>query len=184
MTESAYNSLSGQQRRRLVARAVLRPTLTSSLLVVLYFTLPIGERPTGRTELLLALGLLAVGVLIAYQARAIARSRFPRLKAVEAFALSVPWFLVIFSAAYFLMAHDRPGAFSEHLTRLDALYFTVTVFSSVGFGDIAPRSEPARVVTVIQMLGDLLLVGVAVRILLGAVQIGLRRRTEGDPQGD
>jgi Ion channel len=31
----------------------------------------------------------------------------------------------------------------------------VTVFSTVGFGDITPRSEAARIVLIVQMLGDL-----------------------------
>ncbi|MEZ0070513.1 voltage-gated potassium channel [Streptacidiphilus sp. MAP12-20] len=180
MNDPDSEGMTKAERRRLVIRAVLRPTLTSTCLVVLYFVLPIGERATATTEALLAVGLLAVVVLIALQARAIARSRFPRIRAIEAFALSVPLFLVIFSASYFLMERAQPVAFSQHLTRLDALYFTVTVFSSVGFGDIVPRSEPARIVTTIQMLGNLLLIGVAVRILLGAVQVGLRRKTTAD----
>ena len=43
----------------------------------------------------------------------------------------------------------------QPLTRADALYFAVTVFSTVGFGDITPESEAARVVLIVQMLGDL-----------------------------
>ncbi len=30
-----------------------------------------------------------------------------------------------------------PAAFNETLTRIDSLYFTLTVFATVGFGDIA-----------------------------------------------
>ncbi|WP_042424403.1 potassium channel family protein [Streptacidiphilus anmyonensis] len=182
MTESQYESLTKAERRRIVARALLRPALTSSCLVLLYFTLPIGERVSVKTVLLLAAGLLAVGVLIGFQTRAIARSPYPRLQAIEAFALAVPLYLLLFSAAYVVMAAYRPAAFSQHLSRFDSLYFTVTVFSSVGFGDIVPRSEPARFVTTIQMLGNLLLLGVAVRIILEAVQVGLRRRGEGGPE--
>lgn len=184
MTQSTYQSLPKGERRRLLVRAVLRPTVISTCLVALYFTLPIGERATARTEFLIAAGLLAVGILIAFQARLISRSRYPRLQAVEAFSLSVPLYLLLFSAAYFLMATSQPSAFTQRLTRLDSLYFTVTVFSSVGFGDIAPRSEPARIVTMIQMLGNLLIVGFAVRVLLGAVQVGLQRRAGGDPKSD
>jgi hypothetical protein len=54
----------------------------------------------------------------------------------------------------------------------------VTVFSTVGFGDIVPRSEVARIVLMVQMLGDLALLGAGARILLGAVRRGLERRTD------
>ncbi|MGO8982823.1 MAG: potassium channel family protein, partial [Streptosporangiaceae bacterium] len=66
------------------------------------------------------------------------------------------------------------------LTKTDALYFTVTVFSTVGFGDITPKSEAARVVLIVQMLGDIAILGAGARILLGAVRRGRQRRTETD----
>lgn len=62
------------------------------------------------------------------------------------------------------------------LGRTDALYFTVTVFSTVGFGDIAPRSEFARIITMIQMITGLLVVGLVTKILLGAMQTAVQRR--------
>jgi hypothetical protein len=37
----------------------------------------------------------------------------------------------------------------------------------VGFGDITPESEAARVVLIVQMLGDLAILSVGIRILLG-----------------
>ncbi|MEU2589173.1 potassium channel family protein, partial [Streptomyces avermitilis] len=70
----------------------------------------------------------------------------------------------------------RPNTFSESLSRTDALYFAMTVFSTVGFGDITPRSEPARLLTTGQMTVNLLLIGVAARFLVNAVQEGRRQR--------
>jgi hypothetical protein len=62
------------------------------------------------------------------------------------------------------------------MSRVGALYFTVTVFATVGFGDIVPVTDAARIVVMVQMVGDLVLVGVGVRVLLGAVQLGLERK--------
>ncbi|MGP7997588.1 MAG: potassium channel family protein, partial [Streptosporangiaceae bacterium] len=64
-----------------------------------------------------------------------------------------------------------------------ALYFAVTVFSTVGFGDITPKSEAARVVLIVQMLGDLALHGAGVRVLLGAVRRGQQRQDTSDQDG-
>src|SRR4030095_7505227 len=73
-------------------------------------------------------------------------------------------------------AVERPDPqahpFTEPLNRTDALYFTITVFSTVGFGDIAPLATAARVTTMVQMLGDLVVVGVGPGGLPGRVKGG------------
>jgi uncharacterized membrane protein YtjA (UPF0391 family) len=74
---------------------------------------------------------------------------------------------------YFLMALDSPETFTaEPLTRVDALYLTVTVFSTVGFGDISAASQPARILVTIQMILNLIVLGAGVRLLTGAVKRG------------
>jgi hypothetical protein len=74
------------------------------------------------------------------------------------------------------MADADAGAFSELLGRTDALYFTITVFATVGFGDITPKTDLARVATMVQMLGDLLVVGLVLQVMVGAVKAGRQRR--------
>jgi hypothetical protein len=108
--------------------------------------------------------------------RAILGSDYPALRAIEALAAAIPLFLLVFAATYFKLADVRPQAFTEPLTRTDALYFTVTVFATVGFGDIAPVATAARVTVMVQMLGDLLVVGLVLRGMLGAVRTSLQRR--------
>ena len=56
------------------------------------------------------------------------------------------------------------------------LYFTVTVFSTVGFGDITAKTETARLVTG-QMIADLIILGLAIKIIVGAVKRGQQRQT-------
>jgi hypothetical protein len=80
------------------------------------------------------------------------------------------------------MGRSDPQQFSEPLTRLDAAYFTVTVFATVGFGDITAVSETARAVVTVQMLGGLVLVGLIARVVVGAVQEARTRRSEGRTQ--
>jgi len=76
------------------------------------------------------------------------------------------------------MERASAASFTQPLTRTDALYFTVTVFSTVGFGDITAKSEAARVVLIVQMLADLAVLGAGVRVLLGAVQRGRERGSD------
>jgi hypothetical protein len=145
--------------------------------VVAYFVLPFEGGRAARTFVALTLGIVLLGVVVAIQAWRITRDDYPRLRAAETLATTLPLFIVMFAATYAVIDSATDGAFTEPLSRLDSLYFTVTVFSTVGFGDIAPRSDPARVVTMVQMFGGLVYVGLVVKVLLAAVQVGVRRRS-------
>jgi voltage-gated potassium channel len=161
--------------RRRVLRSLLRATFTSTVLVVLYYWLPLtGALDTSTGALLLA-GLALFAGIITWQVRAILRSDYPGLRAIEALAAAIPMFLLVFAATYVKLADAQPSAFSEPLSRTDALYFTITVFSTVGFGDITPVATPARVIAMVQMLGDLVVVGLVLQVMLGAVKEGRQR---------
>jgi voltage-gated potassium channel len=162
--------------RRRVLAALLRASLTSTVLVVLYYALPLTGRLDASTTVWLLGGLLGFAAIITWQVRAILGSHYPGLRAIEALAAAIPLFLLVFAAAYVKMADAQPPAFSEPLSRTDALYFTITVFSTVGFGDITPVATAARVVAMVQMLGDLVVVGLVLRVMLGAVKEGRQRR--------
>jgi len=113
---------------------------------------------------------------VTFQVSWISRSRFPRLRAVEALAISLPLFLLLFSGTYVAMAAVSAGNFGQKLTHTDALYFTVTVFTTVGFGDITAKSEGARLLVTGQMVADLVILGIGARIILGAVTRGRQRQ--------
>jgi voltage-gated potassium channel len=183
MTDDRDQGLPPAKRRRLIFWAVLRSVLVATVLVVLYYFLPLDRPWDSDTAIRLLIGLLVFAGLMVWAVRSIAGSRYPGLRAAETLALILPLFLLLFASTYFLMERASATSFTEPLTRTDALYFTVTVFSTVGFGDITAKSEAARVVLIIQMLADLALLGAGIRILLGAVQRGRERssQTADDP---
>jgi hypothetical protein len=155
--------------RRLILAALARTTLTVVGVLVVYYVVPLDRTFRARTLVELLIGLVAFGALVAWQVRGILRSDAPVLRAVESVALTIPLFLVVFAAVYVSLASTDAGAFTEPLTRTDSLYFVVTVFATVGFGDITPVTEVARVVTTVQMVSDLLLIGLVLRVFLTAV---------------
>ncbi|HEX7210799.1 MAG TPA: potassium channel family protein [Propionibacteriaceae bacterium] len=109
--------------------------------------------------------------MTAYQVWAILRAAHPRVRGIEALATIVLLFLLLFAATYFLMSHTSSSNFNVHaLTRTDSIYFTVTVFATVGFGDISPASQVARLVVTAQMIFNLIVLGLGVRLIVGAVQ--------------
>jgi len=177
MTSDPYQELASAKRRRLVYGAVLRGLLTTTVLVVLYYVLPY-QALNGDTALRILAGMVVFTGITAWQVKTIIGSRYPALKAAQALGLVLPLYLLVFASTYYVMERASAATFTEPLTRTDALYFTVTVFSTVGFGDIAPKSEAARIVLIVQMLGDLALLGLGARVLLGAVRRGRQRQTD------
>ncbi len=153
---------------------MLRPALSAVAVLVVYYALPLDGTSVG-TLFALALGLTALAGMLSWQVRAIVRSKRPRLRAIEALATAVPFFLVLFAAVYVGLSRSDPAAFTEALDRTDALYFTVTTFATVGFGDIAPLAREARIIAMIQMLAGMALLGGGLKLLLGAVRVGLNR---------
>lgn len=98
-------------------------------------------------------------------------------------ATVVPLVIVAFAIFYVAVSNADPDAFSEPVTKVNGLYFTVTVLSTVGFGDIAPRADGSRIAVTVQILVDLLLVGVLVRVIIGASRIAVERR-KAEAQGN
>ena len=134
--------LTRPQARRLIARALLLSLLPTMVLIGLYSWLPLdafAREPIWVSLLVGGALLLAVGF---WEVRAILRATYPGIRAVQALSTTVPLFLLLFSALYFVLETNTPETFNVHpLTRVDTLYFTITVFGTVGFGDIAPRAR-------------------------------------------
>ena len=181
MTRKHYDELTPAARKRLVVASLLRAGASVTLLVLVYYTVPVDRPLNPATWIGFGLGLVAFAVVITWQVRAILASDIPRLRAVQAVAVGLPMLLLLFASVYLRISLASPDSFSEALGRTDALYFTVTVFTTVGFGDIAPRSELARILTMIQMLAGLVVVGLVAKVLLGAVQTAVRRRESERP---
>ncbi len=153
---------------------LLRALATAVVLVALYYLLPLDH--IKNVPLALAGGLLVLLAVVAWQLRAIVRAKEPAVRAIVALALTVPLFLLLFASAYFVMEKGSPASFTHPLTRTDALYFVVTTFSTVGYGDITPVSQTARIVVTVQMLLDLLALGLGIRAFVGAVQLARQSR--------
>jgi hypothetical protein len=170
--------LSARERRQLIVNGSLRTIAIVGALMAWYYLAPLDHLNWLSLGVALVIGVVVVVFVAVYQVRAVLGSPYPAIRAVEALAAIVFFFLVLFSILYFVLAKDSTTAFNvTSLTRTDALYFTVTTFSTVGYGDIAAASQTARLMVIIQIVLDLILLGLGLRVLVGAVQVSRSRRS-------
>jgi voltage-gated potassium channel len=183
MTDSTATAPDAPQQAKpqpgIIVRSLLRALASSAALVTLYYLLPLDHSARWLAITMLVIGLVGLIGLIAFQVRAIIASPFPGLRAVEALATSLPLFLLLFASTYVVMGAITAGSFNQPMTHSNALYFTVTVFATVGFGDITATTETARLLVTGQMIIDLIILGIGARVILGAVQRSRQQQPHG-----
>jgi voltage-gated potassium channel len=163
---------------RKIVQMLLRALASTAVLVTVYYLLPLNHSSRWLAITMLVIGLVLLTGLVAVQVRWVATSRYPKLRAIEALATSVPLFLLLFASTYVVTAAIAVGSFSQPMTHTNALYFTVTVFATVGFGDITAQTEAARLLVTGQMILDLIILGVGARVIVGAITRGRQRRAQ------
>jgi hypothetical protein len=160
------------QRRR-----ILRVLIAEAGLVVVFTLLPLAGRAWAIGVVIGLAAVVASVVIVSRRGKGVARSATPMLDAV----LVASWMLVLlvtgFAAIYFTMATHGDQVAGLH-TRLDAIYFTLTTLSTVGFGDIVATSQAARAVVSVQIVFNLTFVAVGVRVLIGLGRRGLVSRND------
>ncbi len=169
-------------RRSAVIGSVLRVAGLNLVLALIYVYAPLGQRLHGRVALELTLALVVAIGVAGWEVHKITRSSLPEARALEAIAMTLPLVLLPFAATYYVMARTAAGSFSTELSRLDALYFVMTTFSTVGYGDIVPKTEAARAVVMGQMVVDLILVGLIAKVIFGVART--RRESLRNTPGD
>lgn len=151
--------------RRETVLAVARGVLTTVFVLVAFVLLPVGEVFEFGVVFWFAVGVALVAGSLVLQLRSIARARHPELRAIEAIGILLPVGIVAFASVYLVLSQRDPAAFSEPLGPVDAIYYTVAVLTTVGFGDITAVSPVARVLVTVQMLVGLVLLGAVVRLI-------------------
>jgi voltage-gated potassium channel len=176
-----FAELNAPTRRRLIAGAALRIALTTGSLLAAYYVLPLDNvGDIAALVYFLVSAAIFVSAMI-WQVRSITRADHPGLRAVEAIGVALPLLVILFAVVYISLADADPANFSVQLSRSAGLYFTITVLSTVGFGDIVPKTDTARLVVSLQMLLDLVVVGAILKVIVGAARTGFERR-QGEPE--
>lgn len=152
--------------RGAAGRWLSSPTTLVAVLV-LYFAVPVRVGPSpGRLVLELVLTFVAVG----WVATVVAREARRQVEGVDVglrgrhLALLLELALVLFALTYYLLAVHGTDQMVGIETRVDALYFTASTMGTVGYGDIHPVGQLARVVATAHIVFDVVFLALAARV--------------------
>lgn len=133
--------------------------------LVLFFAVPVrGGAPAGalvRDALIALVGMALVAWVVVRQVRGAGRHELSPLQLL----MLVELVACIFSLAYYSLAVHDQGQFVGIHTRLDALYFTLTTMTTVGYGDIHAAAQLARALVCVHLAFNLVFLGLLARLL-------------------
>jgi hypothetical protein len=141
-------------------------------LVAAYFLVPL-EGSLAFRLFCYAVGLALVVFVIGRQMRRHFASRNNDIR-IDSLALAIVLTVLLFALTYYTLNTAQPGDFAELTTRVDALYYSLTIATTTGFGDVSAHSQLARVLVSLQLVFNMLLVATAVPLLTRTVR---ERRT-------
>jgi hypothetical protein len=126
---------------------------------------------TRSTELPLALAFGAIAFIAASLTILVFNldRRERRRLILGAAILDLVSFIAALGASYFMLS-GADGQVSGIKTHLDALYFAVTILTTVGFGDIQALGQTARLLATTQMLFDFAYLAAIIALLTDRVR--------------
>ena len=142
---------------------------------IAFAVLPWGDVSLGSGPLVVvffALGVVGTAALVFSQALAYRQAAGAGTAKLRGLLVAVYIAVLFFSTVFYLLERAEPGQFAGLETRVDAVYFTLTVLSTVGFGDVHAAGQTARVLVSAQIVFNLLVISLAV----GAVREATRPR--------
>ncbi len=148
--------------------------------LTVYYTVPLrrDDPPELVAVLLFATGLVALCAVLGVQVRRQVRAgRTTSVRVQSVVGLLLP-LVTFFAVTYYLMADEFVGIES----RTDALYYAVVTLGTVGYGDVHPVGGPAKITTMVQIVLDLVVVGVLVSVATSRVRSRAGLHEPGPPE--
>ena len=150
--------------RRERIRDLLQHLLVLAVALAAFYLVPV----TGRFWNLSALGffvvLIGLVVMVSRQLTTQARAGSNSSVQLKSLLFLLYPVVAVFALAYYLLFVHNPAEFDGIANRTDALYYTVVTLGTVGFGDVHPVGQLAKILTMVQIVFDLIVIGLLLSI--------------------
>jgi len=152
-----------QGRRRRIRRALDHVIVLGISMGAFYFV-PVSGKfwDLSGFVFFIALGLLVV--LVARQLTAQAKAGSDPSVGLRSLLFLLYPIIAVFALAYYVLVVHNPNEIAGLTTRTDSLYYTIVTLGTVGYGDIHPVGQIAKIITMIQIVFDLVVIGLLLAI--------------------
>ncbi|BCJ67558.1 potassium channel family protein [Polymorphospora rubra] len=158
------------------------PAVTCALIVAIFYLVPVEPGVAGVRLVLRGIGSVLVLLLVAWLVSAQIRRQIAAPQpagGVAGLAVAIVAGLVIFALADYVIAISGPDQFASLRTKTDALYFALATLATVGYGDIHPSGQLAKVVVMLQMAFNLVVLATGASIFIDLLTDRIRKRSAG-----
>ncbi|MFD3743646.1 potassium channel family protein [Nocardia sp. NPDC058633] len=164
------------KRSRRVPGHVMRNGAAALCALLFYYSVPVGwvfelNAWPGRVAGVVGFfaGVVGLGWLVWRRVQSYLREPTAAGGQVDGLLLIVCVVGTVFALFYYRLQHLHPDQFVGLETRTDALYYTLVTLGTVGFGDVHAVGQAARVVTMVQIVFDLVVLGTLLTIITSSV---------------
>lgn len=156
----------------MTSREIVRTLLSAALVVIAYYVAPFGEHVSTGDAWLRGGGLAVVlALLVLVVGRRVERElRTPNPARAGPLLVALVAGVVTFALADLVVATTMPGQFVDLRTKTDALYFSLTTLTTVGYGDVHAEGQIARGLVIGQLIFDVVVLATAARALVGTTR--------------
>ena len=158
--------------------AVFGAVLVVALILGVYLVLPVPNEEDRPWLVLVSI----VGIAVIYVAAGfwsvvrIGKAKHPLRVGMVSLTLMLTSVVAIFALIYLVIGANDPSSFNVRLDKVSALYFTMTILSTTGFGDITAENHTAMIAVMVQMVVGLTLITAVARVIVEAVKRATKRK--------
>ncbi len=161
-----------------LSAAVLTAMGLSAVMVLAYALAPVPTEAWTLTQFLIFSGICLVvfttaSLMAIYR---LTRTKRPLTIGLAFAAIMATILILSYAWLYLTLSMSNADNFTESLTKASAIYFTVTVLSTVGFGDITPVGDTARLLVTSQMLLGFTLITFAIRAVMSTTTAAVKKK--------
>ena len=109
--------------------------------------------------------VLSAAALIGVVGLVVAEARGAHRLVGRHFIIALELAVVVFAFAYYVIATNDSGQFAGLGTRVDALYFSTATAATVGYGDVHPTGQGARILVTLHMLFNLVFIAGVINLV-------------------
>ena len=140
-------------------------------MLIIFYTVPVNTHDsTGRVAASVLFTLVGVAALAWAIFEQVRRQLHSRSEDIHTLLMLLPLAAMVFALGFFLLEEHSPSQMSGLSTRTDALYFTLSTLTTVGYGDVTAHGQLARGLVILQLVFNAVFVGAAVSTVVATIR--------------